>query len=180
MVHVESVATAFSESDQVVYLEVHVNDLDNANERLNAYYVTLDAPAFSEGGLRFVPYLGVLPPAAHPNVFGGAAGVRLDSFGTTDPNAWLREYCRGRGGGRHPEPQRAVPGAGPDSRRAPASAECPRLLSGRRERLREELLGAGAPITDAAGPPGGIVITPEPASGALLIALTIPLLRRRR
>jgi hypothetical protein len=63
--------------DQTVSLEVFATNSDAAeDERLNAYAIRLEAPAFTSNGVRFVipPNLLFQEPTTHPYVFRAYAG----------------------------------------------------------------------------------------------------------
>jgi hypothetical protein len=85
MISVERVEVVPTGADQTVFLDVYLVDLDNTNERLNAYGLIIHGPANSPGGVRFTQPTRLLS-AAHPYVFKDFAGYEpldLDSNHST-------------------------------------------------------------------------------------------------
>src|SRR5215208_728003 len=81
-------------AQQTVFVDVFGNDLDNTDERLNTYTISVNGVGFSGTGTlpRFnIPAGGtgsmgstVRPSAAHPFVFGGLDTIPpIESFGST-------------------------------------------------------------------------------------------------
>src|SRR5688500_16975419 len=69
-------------NEQIVFTDVYVVDLDDSNERLTTFTIAIDAPRFSESGLRFAPPVG-LPSPSHPYVFKDFPAAGLEDFGSS-------------------------------------------------------------------------------------------------
>jgi hypothetical protein len=175
-------------AQQTVYVDVFGVDMDNTDERLNTYTISVNGVGFSGTGNapRFSFPAGgtgslgsiVRPSAAHPFVFGGLDTIPpIESFGsnagrlqfasnTVEQTDEVNLSALRNGFIRLPViiPANATPGT------YPLVVD----LSG------TQLAGLGAPVVATLGTQGSVTIVPEPASLGLIVLGGLLTLRRRR
>ena len=178
VVAVEQPAFGPFDTEQTVYVDAYVVDVDNTDERLYSFKLSLDGPNFSPGGVRFGPSTNsrFQEPANPPYVFAGVAGAeprdlnstydRIETSATLPfglPTVNVRER---NGLVRIPLiiPANPAPGFYPLVVDTSPGATA--------------FTGTG-PISYATPPFGGFFV-PEPAAAGLVALAAAPLLRRRR
>jgi hypothetical protein len=172
--------------DTIATFEVFADNPDaSENERLNAYTIAVEGPAFSETGARFiVPPVdagsGTIPfdlPTFHPYVFGAYPGNGpVDPANLSDFNTVLLAAALG-GTGQEANISDAASGFAKLSVLIPS-----RDLGGIYPIILDTPLlslgSAGLPITTVGE--NGAIVRPEPGSLGLLAAAGLLALRRRR
>jgi hypothetical protein len=180
MVNVEQATYATMPFDQVVYLEAFLTDLDNSNERLNAFTLALDGVGFSQTGVRFLPQPGV--PTAHPYVFKDFPGIVPEDMLSTPTRFQTGAGIPTLEGEANVSPTLnglvRIPLFIPANFQVGASPVVVSIVP----HMTESAFGwqGAQPILAVAGPPGGLVIVPEPAAAALALVPALALRRRRR
>jgi hypothetical protein len=172
--------------DQTVSLEAFATNPDDAqDERLNAYTIALDAPAFRPDGVRFVvpppdAASGTIPfalPTAHPYVFGAYPGNGpVDPAGQSDFDTVLLSAALG-GAGQEVNLSSTLNGFATVRVLVPANTVgiFPVNLD-----LQFLSLGSAGPSIAAIPASGFITVGPEPGClGELAVAGLLALRRRR-
>jgi hypothetical protein len=187
IINIENQTPTATSSDSVLYLTVYATDVDNSNERLNAYIIAIDGPNFTPDGVRFVVPgsdfgRAGIPAAPHPYVFKDFATVPpIENYNSTYNRLQFGAFAVG-------DEDEVDVGSGHDGLLRigvffPANwyplhglpiftlVVDPRATS---------LAGLGSPIVAVPGQAGVIAVVPEPSAAALLLLSSLALLRRRR
>jgi hypothetical protein len=187
VINIERATLTAAPGDSVMYLTAFVTDIDNSNERLNAYTVVIDAPGFTPDGVRFVIPgsdfgLAGRPAAPHPYVFKDFETVPpIENFSST--------YNRLQFGATAVAPEDEVDvGVGLDGLIRigvfiPANwhpSSYPSALPLVVDPRVTTFWGLDGPVIALPGQEGGIFILPEPSASALLLVPSLALRRRPR